>query len=239
MKVLFQKNEARMSLRIIALLACMLAMGTASAQEPQARTPRWDVWADLHFGASFLDGSKGFTDYMLANQPALDYRSTYLGAVQGGIAAGVEYGRFTLGLYAEIAEGSGVAVRNQLVKKDDVLFHLDLGYRFPLGRVLTLEPTAGFGVGSSDILLTTSRGGADYVNAFTAGNFVVPLTLNLTAAGKDGDVGIYVQYIVSAGQIGAAHITGLETEVDGLNFQPATLTFGAKYRFTVRKSFRE
>ena len=232
MKVLFQKT----SLKGFVLLACMLAGGAVSAQENKAEKPKWDVWADLHFGASFLDGSKGFSDYMQSNLPALDYRSTYLGAIQGGVGAGMEYGRFTLGLYVDRADGSsGVAVKNQLVKKDDMHFHLDFGYRITLAKILILEPSAGFGVSTSDIFLSTSRGGADYVNSFTTGNFIVPLTLNFTAVGKEGDIGIYLQYIVSAGQIGTARITGLETEVDGLHFQPATLSFGVKYRLGFKR----
>nr|MCR5444474.1 hypothetical protein [Bacteroidales bacterium] len=101
MKVLFQK----MSLKGFVLLACMLAGGAVGAQENKVMKPKWDVWADLHFGASFLDGSKGFTDYMQSNLPALDYRSSYLGAIQGGVGAGVEYGRFSLGLYVDRADG--------------------------------------------------------------------------------------------------------------------------------------
>ena len=218
-----------MSLKGFMLLACMLAGGAVGAQENKAEKPKWDVWADLHFGASFLDGSKGFTDYMQSNLPSLDYRSSYLGAIQGGVGAGVEYGRFSLGLYVDRADGSsGVAVKNQLVKKDDMHFHLDFGYRITLAKLLILEPSAGFGVSTSDIFLSTSRGGADYVNSFTTGNFIVPLTLNFTTVGKEGDVGIYLQYIVSAGQIGTTRITGLETEVDGLHFQPTTLTLGVK-----------
>lgn len=81
MKVLFQK----MSLKGFVLLACMLTGGAVGAQENKAEKPKWDVWVDLHFGSSFLDGSKGFTDYMQSNLSALDYRSTYLGALQGGI----------------------------------------------------------------------------------------------------------------------------------------------------------
>ena len=227
-----------MSLKGFVLLACMLAGGAASAQENKAEKPKWDVWADLHFGASFLDGSKGFSDYMQSNLPALDYLSTYLGAIQGGVGAGVEYGRFSLGLYVDRADGSsGVAVKNQLVKKDDMHFHLDLGYRIPLAKLLILEPSAGFGVSTSDIFLSTSRGGADYVNSFTTGNFIVPLTLNITDVGKE--VGIYLQYIVSVGQIGTTRITGLETEVDGLHFQPATLTFGVKYRLGFKRTLGE
>ena len=232
MKVLFQK----MSLKGFVLLACMLAGGAVGAQENKAEKPKWDLWVDLHFGASFLDGSKGFTDYMQSNLPALDYRSTYLGAIQGGVGVGMEYGRFTLGLYVDRADvSSDVAVKNQLVKKDDMNSHLDFGYRITLAEHLILEPSAGFGVSTSDIYLATSRGGADYVTSFTTGNFIVPLTLNFTAVGKDDDVGIYLQYIISAGQIGTARITGLETEVDGLHFRPATLTFGVKYRLGFKR----
>lgn len=221
-----------MSLKGFVLLACMLAGGAVSAQENKVVKPKWDVWADLHFGASFLDGSKGFSDYMQSNLPALDYRSTYLGAIQGGIGAGVEYGRFTLGLYVDRADGSSaVAVKNQLVKKDDMHFHLDFGYRIPLAKILILEPSAGFGVSTSDIFLSSSRGGTDYVNSFSTVNFAVPLTINFWHGKNGKDIGLYVQYIISVGQVGKAHITGLDTEVDDLNFQPSTLTLGWKYRF--------
>ncbi len=44
---------------------------------------------------------------------------------------------------------------------------------------------------------------------------------------------------VSAGQIGTTRITGLETEVDGLHFQPATLTFGVKYRLGFKRTLGE
>lgn len=235
MKVLFQK----MSLKGFVLLACMLAGGAVSAQENKAEKPKWDVWVDLHFGVNLLDGSRGFTDYMQANHPALDYRSTYLGAPQGGVGAGVEYGNLTLGLYVDAAQGtSGASVENQLVKKDDRYLHLDLGYRIDLGGRIFLEPMAGFGIGSSDIFLATSRGGADYVGSFTTGHFIVPLTLNVTAGGKGDDVGFYLQYVISAGQIGKAHVTGLQTEVDGLRFQPSTLTFGVKYRLGFKRSIQ-
>ena len=235
MKVLFQK----MSLKGFVLLACMLTGGAVSAQENKADKPKWDVWVDLHFGSSFLDGNKGFTDYMQSNLSALDYRSTYLGALQGGIGAGMEYGRFTVGLYVDRADvSSGVAVKNQLVKKDDMNSHLDFGYRITLAEHLILEPSAGFCVSTSDIYLATSRGGADYVTSFTTRNYIVPLTLSFTAVGKDDDVGIYLQYIISAGQIGTARITGLETEVDGLHFHPATLTFGIKYRLGFKRTIK-
>ena len=214
------------------MLAAVLAIGAASAQENKVEKPKWDVWADLHFGASFLDGSKGFSNYMQSNLPALDYRSTYLGAIQGGVGVGVAYGRFTLGLYVDRADGSSaVAEKNQLVKKQDNLYHIDLGYRFSLGKNYTLEPAAGFGVCVSDIFLSSSRGGADYVNSFSIGNFAVPLTINFWHGKNGKDIGLYVQYIISVGQGGKAHITGLDTEVDDLNFLPATLTLGWKYRF--------
>ena len=228
MKVLFQK----MSLKGFMLLACMLAGGAVGAQENKVVKPKWDVWADLHFGASFLDGSKGFTDYTQSNLPSLDYRSTYLGALQGGVGAGVEYGRFTLGLYVDRADASsGVAVKNQLVKKDDMHFHLDFGYRITLAKLLILEPSAGFGVSTSDIFLSSSRSGTDYVNSFSTANLAVPLTINFWHGKNGKDIGLYVQYIISVGQVGKAHITGLDTEVDDLNFLPATLTLGWKYRF--------
>lgn len=216
----------------VVLLACVLAVGTANAQDPEKKKSGWDVWIDFHLGANFLDGSKGFTDYMHKHQPALDYRGTYLDAIEGGVGAGVEYGMFTLGMYVDKADGnSGVSVKNQLVKKEDINFHLDLGYRIPLGNLFTLEPTAGFGVGFSDMFLATSRGGADYVGSFTTANLIVPLTLNLTKNSCNGDAGIYLQYIIGAGQLGTTRITGLDTEVADLHFQPSTLTFGAKYRF--------
>lgn len=231
MKVLFLAAMPLARRVSVVLLACVLAVGTANAQESEKKSD-WGVWTDFHFGASFLDGSHGFSDYMQANHPALDYRSSYLGAITGGVGAGVEYRNLTLGLYVDAAGGSNsVAVKNQLVKKDDALFHLDLGYRIHIAKILTLEPTAGIGFGTSDIFLATSRGGADYVNSFTTANLIVPLTLNFTAVSKIGDVGIYLQYIVSAGQIGTTHITGLETEVADLHFKPTTLTFGVKYRF--------
>lgn len=235
MKVLFHAAMPLARRVSVVLLACVLAVGTANAQESEKKS-NWGVWTDFHFGASFLDGNQGFSDYMQANHPTLDYRSSYLGALTGGVGAGVEYRKLTLGLYVDAAGGNNsVAVKNQLVKKDDALFHLDLGYRIPIAKILTLEPTAGFGIGTSDIFLATSRGGADYVNSFTTGNFIVPLTLNFTACDNGGDVGIYLQYIVSVGQIGTTRITGLETEVDGLHFQPATLTFGVKYRLGLKR----
>ena len=83
----------------------------------------------------------------------------------------------------------------------------------------------------SVIFLSTSRGGTDYVNSFSSANYIVPLTVNLLYAKRRLDAGLYLQYIISVGHIGKAHITGLATEVDDLNFQPSTLTLGWKYRF--------
>ena len=57
------------------------------------------------------------------------------------------------------------------------------------------------------------------------------LVFSVTACDKGDDVGIYLQYIVSVGQVGKARITGLDTKVADLHFQPSTLTFGVKYRF--------
>ena len=231
MKVLFHAAMPLARRVSVVLLACVLAVGTANAQESE-KMSNWGVWTDFHFGAGFLDGSQGFSDYMQANHPTLDYRSSYLGALTGGVGAGVEYRKLTLGLYVDAAGGSNsVAVKNQLVKKDDRNFHLDLGYRIPLGKLFTLEPTAGFGVSMSDIVLSTSRGGADYVNSFSTVNYIVPLTISMTTDMRGGDVGIYLQYIIGAGQIGTTHVTGLDTEVPDLHFQPSTLTFGYKYCF--------
>lgn len=212
------------------VLGAML-VGTASAQENEVGKQKINPWIEFNLGVSFLDGSDGFTEHMQTYHPTLDYRSAYSAAVQLGVGVGVEYRRFTLGLHLGGMADNIFSVKNQLVKKQDNLYHLDLGYRFDLGKNYTLEPTAGFGVGVSDIFLSSSRGGTDYVNSFSTANFAVPLTINFWYGKNGKDIGLYVQYIISVGQVGKAHITGLDTEVDDLNFLPATLTLGWKYRF--------
>ena len=205
--------------------------GTASAQENEAGKQKNNPWIEFNLGVSFLNGSNGFTDHMQTYHPTLDYRSAYSVAAQIGIGLGVEYRRFTLGMHLNGMADNIFSVKNQLVKKQDNLYHLDLGYRFDLGKNYTLEPAAGFGVCVSDIFLSSSRGGVDYINSFSTANFAVPLTINFWHGKNGKDIGLYVQYIISVGQIGKAHITGLDTEVDDLNFLPATLTLGWKYRF--------
>ena len=212
------------------VLGAML-IGTASAQENEAGKQKINPWIEFNLGVSFLDGSDGFTDHMQTYHPTLDYRSAYSAAVQLGVGVGVEYRRFTLGLHLGGMADNIFSVKNQLVKKQDNLYHLDLGYRFDLGKNYTLEPAAGFGVCVSDIFLSSSRSGVDYVNSFSTVNFAVPLTINFWHGKNGKDIGLYVQYIISVGQVGKAHITGLDTEVDDLNFLPATLTLGWKYRF--------
>lgn len=213
------------------LLACLLAVGTVSSQENEAGKRKVNPWAEFNLGFNFLDGSKGFTNHMQTYHPTLDYRSAYSAAAQIGVGLGMEYRRFTLGIHLNGMADNILSVKNQLVKKQDNLYHLDLGYRFDLGKNYTLEPTAGFGVCISDIFLSSSRGGTDYVNSFSTVNFAVPLTINFWHGKNGKDIGLYVQYIISVGQVGKAHITGLDTEVDDLNFLPATLTLGWKYRF--------
>ena len=213
--------------KVAIVAAVMLLMGTASAQEKEAAKKDWNLWIEFGYGANVLGGSKGFAEYMDTYNPGLDYRSKNSTAAQVGFACGVEYRRFALGLHCDGMEGFFNRVTNQYVRKEDGQYFLDLGYRFDVGCGLTLEPTAGFGIGFSEIYLATSRGGADYVNSFSTACFVVPLTLNLMS----GHFGIFAQYSIDAGQIGKARITGLETEVDNLRFRPATLTFGAKVRF--------
>lgn len=214
--------------RMIVMLACVLAIGAVSAQETEVRNSKWHLWIEMNMGVNFIDGSNGFRDYMQTNLPALDYRSNYCPLVQLGVGAAVEYQRFSLGLHTDGMMGTTYSVNEQLVRMQDNIVHLDLGYRFALGKNFSLEPTAGFGIANSEIFISTSRGGTDYVNSFTVGNFVVPLTLNFWSIDK---VGLFVQYNICVGQIGKAHITGLETEVDGLSFKPGSLTFGYKCRF--------
>ena len=213
------------------MLAAVLAIGAASAQENEAGKQKISPWIEFNLGVSFLDGSDGFTDHMQTYHPTLDYRSAYSAAVQLGVGVGVEYRRFTLGLHLGGMADNILSVKNQLVKKQDNLYHIDLGYRFDLGKNYTLEPTAGFGLGVSDIFLSSSRGGTDYVNSFSTANLALPLTINFWHGKNGKEIGLYVQYIISVGQVGKAHITGLDTEVDDLNFLPATLTLGWKYRF--------
>ena len=215
---------------VFAVATIVLLIGVVSAQENVGKK-KWDVWIEFDFGASFLDGTQGFTDHMQAYHPTLNYHSVYVPATTIGIGYGVEYCRFALGLHVDGMVGNSYSVKNQFVKKEDNLIYLDLGYRFVIAKILTLEPTAGFGISTSDIFLSTSRGGVDYVTSFTTSNFIVPLTLNFLAGKNGHNLGIYLQYVIGVGQINKAHITGLETEVDNLNFQPATLTFGCKYRF--------
>ena len=217
--------------KVIVMLAAVLAIGAASAQENEAGKQKISPWIEFNLGVSFLNGSNGFTDHMQTYHPTLDYRSAYSVAAQIGIGLGVEYRRFTLGIHLNGMADNILSVKNQLVKKQDNLYHIDLGYRFDLGKNYTLEPAAGFGVCVSDIFLSSSRGGADYVNSFSTANFAVPLTINFWHGKNGKDIGLYVQYIISVGQVGKAHITGLDTEVDDLNFLPATLTLGWKYRF--------
>jgi hypothetical protein len=217
--------------KVIVMLAAVLAIGAASAQENEAGKQKINPWIEFNLGVSFLNGSNGFTDHMLTYHPTLDYRSAYSAAAQIGVGLGVEYRRFTLGMHLGGMADNILSVKNQLVKKQDNLYHIDLGYRFDLGKNYTLEPAAGFGVCVSDIFLSSSRGGADYVNSFSTANFAVPLTINFWHGKNGKDIGLYVQYIISVGQVGKAHITGLDTEVDDLNFLPATLTLGWKYRF--------
>lgn len=214
----------------VLILGAML-VGTASAQENETVRQKINPWIEFNLGISFLDGSNGFTDHMQTYHPTLDYRSAYSAAAQIGVGLGMEYRRFTLGLHLGGMANNIFSVKNQLVKKQDNLYHIDLGYRFDLGKNYTLEPTAGFGVCISDIFLSSSRGGTDYVNSFSTANFAVPLTINFWHGKNGRDIGLYVQYIISVGQVGKAHITGLDTEVDDLNFLPATLTLGWKYRF--------
>lgn len=225
---------------VVFVLGAML-VGTASAQENEVGKQKINSWIEFNLGVSFLNGSDGFNDHMQAYYPTLDYRSAYSAAAQLGVGVGVEYRRFTLGMHLNGMADNILFVKNQLVKKQDNLYHLDLGYRFDLGKNrrsatdsganYTLEPTAGFGFCVSDIFLSSSRGGADYVNSFSTANFAVPLTINFWYGKNGKDIGLYVQYIISVGQVGKAHITGLDTEVDDLNFLPATLTLGWKYRF--------
>ena len=217
------------SLAILTLGAMLI--GTASAQENEAGKQKINPWIEFNLGVSFLNGSDGFNDHMQTYHPTLDYRSAYSAAAQLGVGVGVEYRRFTLGMHLGGMADNILSVKNQLVKKQDNLYHIDLGYRFDLGKNYTLEPTAGFGVCISDIFLSSSRGGTDYVNSFSTANFAVPLTINFWHGKNGKDIGLYVQYIISVGQVGKAHITGLDTEVDDLNFLPATLTLGWKYRF--------
>ncbi len=227
--------------KVIVMLAAVLAIGAASAQENEAGKQKINPWIEFNLGVSFLNGSNGFTDHMQTYHPTLDYRGAYSAAVQLGVGVGVEYRRFTLGMHLGGMADNILSVKNQLVKKQDNLYHIDLGYRFDLGKNrrsatdsganYTLEPTVGFGVCISDIFLSSSRGGADYVNSFSTANFAVPLTINFWHGKNGKDIGLYVQYIISVGQVGKAHITGLDTEVDDLNFLPATLTLGWKYRF--------
>ena len=213
------------------LTLSVMLIGTASAQENEAGKQKINPWIEFNLGVSFLDGSDGFNDHMQTYHPTLDYRSAYSAAAQIGVGLGMEYRRFTLGIHLNGMADNILSVKNQLVKKQDNLYHLDLGYRFDLGKNYTLEPTAGFGVCISDIFLSSSRGGTDYVNSFSTANFAVPLTINFWHGKNGKEVGLYVQYIISVGQVGKAHITGLDTEVDDLNFLPATLTLGWKYRF--------
>jgi hypothetical protein len=217
------------SLAVLTLSTMLI--GTASAQENEAGKQKINPWIEFNLGVSFLDGSDGFNDHMQTYHPTLDYRSVYSAAAQIGVGLGMEYRRFTLGIHLNGMADNILSVKNQLVKKQDNLYHLDLGYRFDLGKNYTLEPTAGFGVCISNIFLSSSRGGTDYVNSFSTVNFAVPLTINFWHGKNGKDIGLYVQYIISVGQVGKAHITGLETEVDDLNFLPATLTLGWKYRF--------
>ncbi|MBP5528078.1 MAG: hypothetical protein J6X79_06485 [Bacteroidales bacterium] len=213
--------------KVAIVAAVMLLMGSASAQEKEAGKKDWNLRIEFSDGMNVLGGSKGFAEYMHTYNPGLDYRGKSGTAVQLGFAFSVEYRRLALGLHCDGMEGFSNRVTNQYVKKEDGQYFLDLGYRFDVGLGLTLEPTAGFGIGISEIYLATSRSGADYVNSFSTACFIVPLTLNLMS----GHCGIFVQYSIDAGQIGKAHITGLETEVDNLRFRPATLTFGTKVRF--------
>ena len=217
------------SLAALALSAMLI--GTASAQENEAGKQKINSWIEFNLGVSFLNGSDGFNDHMQTYHPTLDYRSVYSAAAQIGVGLGVEYRRFTLGIHLNGMADNILSVKNQLVKKQDNLYHLDLGYRFDLGKNYTLEPTAGFGLGVSDIFLSSSRGGTDYVNSFSTANLALPLTINFWHGKNGKEIGLYVQYIISVGQVGKAHITGLDTEVDDLNFLPATLTLGWKYRF--------
>ncbi len=217
------------SLAVLTLSTMLI--GTASAQENEAGKQKINPWIEFNLGVSFLNGSDGFNDHMQTYHPTLDYRSAYSAAAQIGVGLGMEYRRFTLGIHLNGMADNILSVKNQLVKKQDNLYHLDLGYRFDLSKNYTLEPTAGFGVCISDIFLSSSRGGTDYVNSFSTVNFAVPLTINFWHGKNGKDIGLYVQYIISVGQVGKAHITGLDTEVDDLNFLPATLTLGWKYRF--------
>ena len=217
------------SLAALALSAMLI--GTASAQENEAGKQKINSWIEFNLGVSFLNGSDGFNDHMQTYHPTLDYRSVYSAAAQIGVGLGVEYRRFTLGIHLNGMADNILSVKNQLVKKQDNLYHLDLGYRFDLGKNYTLEPTAGFGFCVSDIFLSSSRGGTDYVNSFSTANLALPLTINFWHGKNGKEIGLYVQYIISVGQVGKAHITGLDTEVDDLNFLPATLTLGWKYRF--------
>lgn len=215
--------------KTIVMLACALAIGTASAQENATTKSKWNPWSEFLCGISFLDGSQGFTDHMHTHHSELDYRSVYMPSAQIGVAIGVNYQRLSLGMHISANLNSAKA-NNQLVRKQDNLLYLDLGYRFDLGKGIHLEPTAGFGLGSSEIFLSSARGGVDYVNSFTTGNLIVPLTLNFWYGQKKA-VGLYLQYIISVAQPGKAIITGLETEVDNLSFHPSTLTLGYKLRF--------
>ena len=217
------------SLAVLTLSAMLI--GTASAQENEAGKQKINPWIDFNLGVSFLNASDAFNDHMQTYHPTLDYRSVYSAAAQIGVGLGVEYRRFTLGIHLNGMADNILSVKNQLVKKQDNLYHLDLGYRFDLGKNYTLEPTAGFGLGVSDIFLSSSRGGTDYVNSFSTANLALPLTINFWHGKNGKEIGLYVQYIISVGQVGKAHITGLDTEVDDLNFLPATLTLGWKYRF--------
>ena len=213
----------------VAMTAIMLLTGMVSAQDDVAEKKNMRPWIEINWGIGFLDGSTGFADHMQTYHPELDYKDSYKLGSQLGIAIGFDYRQFSLSIHLAGMNSNAVFVKNQLVKKEDMLTSLDFGYRFAIGKGFSLEPTIGFGLSVSEIFISTSRGGTDYVNSFTTGNLAVPLTMSLWFDKKH--LGVYLQYILSVGQLNKARITGLETEVDDLNFTPGTLTLGWKYRF--------
>ena len=118
------------SLAALALSAMLI--GTASAQENEAGKQKINSWIEFNLGVSFLNGSDGFNDHMQTYHPTLDYRSVYSAAAQIGVGLGVEYRRFTLGIHLNGMADNILSVKNQLVKKQDNLYHLDLARRYRL-----------------------------------------------------------------------------------------------------------
>lgn len=222
--------------RLVLCAMLLLAFVNVNAQK--------DVkfYNDVTLSANFLSGASDAKDYMKSVDP-LNYSNDYILTAGFGYNCGYSFNnKLFIDLNVKFNYGSNIFNDDNYQKQEDFLAYINFSYNFLQTNIsenstkLSLNLGVGVGISNSSWYYsseTTAIGVSNIISkSFSSNNLILPFTFTMWF-GKQinpNQIGVYLQYVLAATQLGDTKYTGLDAKMDQFNIKPSTLSLGVTYR---------